>query len=578
MNVKNTAATSTEKNSTPSVSARHRWWLLLALLLPLAAAGFWGWKAFKPVPARDFAVHSELLLDLRQPDALIESRSLATLPRDLLEIPLLHDTLTEDFVFYYENNPDRLGVSGSLRRIVYEHELQVQDTLINQIMDEPASVALWRGADGKLTHAMLLIKRNGLSALLELFARVALNDNQLSAAGLLRVDGDEVPLYRLRYAPGRTLLFAAVKDQLVVLSQPGMVLESNDASSKLAQAATESLEAVLAGDVSWAEHFGLDEKNGAHRITVSADYLSMGYRAFFPAWAGFSLEKNARGWQSQLAYDPVDDQKSLDFQSVWRGMPMGASACIAVPLAADVPQKLLQGLGATAAQQKLLAKQLQGPVGLCWYPETRLYTPLIVTRLILSEKEASGETEAFDAVVENLFEKVIGSIEPNLDSRRFPVQAILQDNGKRWQRQVGSNFGQYPAERSVDPSLLAGSGFFNVTLARHGDMLMFSLDDQLVKQAVATLDKRYPPLLDTLPQEVSVPAYLAPEKLAPLLRQEAMQSLPQSLEPVFRNAAETHLLPKLDALAGYGKYALTLPADTLPDERWQWLPITWKSL
>ncbi|MGH8500776.1 MAG: DUF2138 family protein, partial [Methylococcales bacterium] len=134
------------------------------------------------------------------------------------------------------------------------------------------------------------------------------------------------------------------------------------------------------------------------------------------------------------------------------------------------------------------------------------------------------------------------------------------------------------AEQASDPSLLKSSGFFNVSLARQGDMLIFSLDDKLVDQSLATLAKHYPSLSDQLPQDSIVPLYLAPETLAPLLQQEALDSLPESLEPVFRNAAATHLLPRLGKLSGYGKVALTMPADTEPDEQWQWLPITWKSL
>ncbi|MGR9109102.1 MAG: DUF2138 family protein, partial [Gammaproteobacteria bacterium] len=189
-----------------------------------------------------------------------------------------------------------------------------------------------------------------------------------------------------------------------------------------------------------------------------------------------------------------------------------------------------------------------------------------------------GELEDLDGVLGSLFEKMIGSIEPKLDTRRFPVQMIGHDGGKRWQRQVGSDFGEYPKNQFADPSLLKFERFFKVTLAREAEMILFSVDDRLVDQAIATLAKDFPPLLEQLPGNSLVPLYLAPEKLAPLLRQEALKSLPRSLEPVFRNAAQTQLLPKLEKLASYGKFALTLPSDTEPDDAWQWLPITWQSL
>ncbi|MGH8498706.1 MAG: DUF2138 family protein, partial [Methylococcales bacterium] len=369
------------------VLLKKRRWLVLAVLLALAASGYVGWQSWKSGPPRDLAQHSELQLDLREPDALIESESLAKLPRDLLEIPVLRDILTEDFVFYYEFNPDRLGLAGSLRRIIYEHDLELQDELINELLDEPASVALWRGGNGKLVYAMLLIKRNGLSMLLTTLAKVALDDSQLSVAGLLRVDGNETPLYSLDYGADGTLLFSAVNDQLVVLSDPGMLFESTEESAKLGRDAMEGLESVLAGERSLAERFGLEENTGQHRITISADYLSMGYRAFFPVLAGFALEKDTAGWHSQLAFDPVDDPDSLDFKPLWRAMPMGASACVAAPIATELPQKLLNRLGATEDQQTVLKDHLRGPVGLCWYASSRIFTPLVITRSSGSEVE-----------------------------------------------------------------------------------------------------------------------------------------------------------------------------------------------
>jgi len=62
------------------------------------------------------------------------------------------------------------------------------------------------------------------------------------------------------------------------------------------------------------------------------------------------------------------------------------------------------------------------------------------------------------------------------------------------------------------------------------------------------------------------------------MQQETFDSLPQDMEPVFRNAAQTHLIPRLQKLAGYGKYALTLPKGSEPDGLWQWLPLQWRAL
>ena len=158
--------------------------------------------------------------DIRHPDALIESASLARLPKELLEVPLLRDTLTEDFVFYYENDGDRLGLAGSLRRIVYEHDLTLKDSLVEELLDQPAQVALWRGADGRLRDFLVVMKRGGLAKLLEPLAHIAADDSQLRKVGELK---GGIGVYRLRYNAQKTLLFASSGDYLVLLSNPKML-------------------------------------------------------------------------------------------------------------------------------------------------------------------------------------------------------------------------------------------------------------------------------------------------------------------------------------------------------------------
>lgn len=75
-----------------------------------------------------------------------------------------------------------------------------------------------------------------------------------------------------------------------------------------------------------------------------------------------------------------------------------------------------------------------------------------------------------------------------------------------------------------------------------------------------------------------MPIYLGPQSLAQLIQQETFDSLPQDMEPVFNNAAQTYLVPKLRTLGGYGKYALTLPEGSEPNGHWQWLPLQWQAL
>ncbi|PTQ67982.1 DUF2138 domain-containing protein [Pseudomonas sp. GV071] len=553
---------------------KRRVLIAVAIAVPLfAGAGILGWWQQHMAPPRTLAENSELQLDLQHPQVLIESESLSRLPKDLLAVPLLRDTLTEDLVFYYEANPDRLGITGSLRRIIYEHDLELQDTLLEQLLDQPAQVALWRGADGKLKNFMVLMERGGLARLLEPLAHVAADDTQLRQVAELRVDGDAVPLYRLRYNGERALLFASYGDKLVMLSNPGMLLESDSEGAQLGKGATEAVEAMLNGEAAFTEGFGLKERGELkQRISLGSDYVAMGYQRFIPSFAGLRFEMDGSGWHSYLALSDSSETTTLDFNPIWRAMPMGASACVALPVAPAVHEKMLAKVGAEPAVAKQLSEHLTGAAGLCWYPNSRLHSPLLVGQL--DDKAGSS----LDENLGKLFGSVIGAWESNVEGGIFPVSDEARGDGHSWQREVSSNFGQYPTSEAQVPDAIVTNGFFRISLVRHGSTLLFSLDDTLVNKGLDALDKRFPPLADVLPKDAVVPAYLAPNTLSTLFEQETLDALPSDMEPVFRNAAQTLLLPKLKALAGHNSYALTLPADAAPDSKWQWLPLEWRSL
>ncbi len=509
--------------------------------------------------------------DLRKPDALIESVSLSRLPKEILEVPLLRDTLTEDFVFYYENNGDRLGLTGTLRRIIYEHDLTLKDSLVEELLDQPAQVALWRGADGRLRDFVVVLKRGGLARVLEPLAHIAADDQQLRKVGELA--GTSV--YRLRYGNDKAMLFLSKGDRLLLLSNPRMLFDDGGESddSPLNAPASEDVEALLDGDELFPERFGLPGRGELRqRITLNASVLAMGYQRFIPSFAGVRFEKGEQGWSSYLALNEVERQPPLDFAPVWQAMPMGASACVALPVTPGLYGVMLERLGGRAEDGPGLLRASQRRCRSLWYASSRLHSPLLVGQL---SAPASAE---LDDELGKLFGRVIGAKEAKVEGGSFPVEDRVDGQTRRWTRQVSSNFGAYPASQADNPESISGRAFFRIGMARHGQTLLFSLDDQLLGKALDTLDKRYPPLAEVLPKDALVPAYLAPQPLSELLQRETLDSLPQDIEPVFRNAADTYLMPRLKTLAGKGSYALGLPAGSQANAPWQWLPLEWRSL
>ncbi|MGF0241804.1 DUF2138 domain-containing protein [Rhodococcus sp. IEGM1300] len=559
---------------TPAAKTPRRWpAVLIGLCLVAGVAGGLGWFMHKPkAPAVQLASDK---LGMSRPDGLLETHSLSQLPKDLLAVPFLKETLTEDFVFYYQAQADRLGLIGSLRRIIYEHDLKLQDSLIEQLFDQPADVALWRGADGRLKDFLLVMDRGGLAKVLEPLAKVALDDTQLSKVGEVKVGADDVALYQLTYNASKALLFASHGDKLVVLSNPAKLYDpQNGALEAPGSVSTLAIAALLNGDKLFPEAFGLPPRapEVKQRLSVNSSVLAMGYQRFIPNFAGLRFDMDDKGWHSFLAMDELENQPDFDFKPIWQAMPMGASACVALPLAAAQQKPLLVKLGAEEKVAQALTEHMAGAAGLCWYADSRLYTPLLVASL--NEKDSAK----LDGDLGSLFGSMVGAFEANVEEGAFPVVEKQEGENHQWQRQVSSNFGPYKAKDAEDPDAITGKAFMKVSLARHGSTLLFSLDDKLVDKALGTLDKRFPPMADVVPKDLLMPVYFGPDSMAQLMQQETLDSLPQDMEPVFYNAAQTYLIPKLRTLGGYGKYALTLPEGSEPDGHWQWLPLEWKAL
>jgi uncharacterized protein YfaA (DUF2138 family) len=119
-------------------------------------------------------------------------------------------------------------------------------------------------------------------------------------------------------------------------------------------------------------------------------------------------------------------------------------------------------------------------------------------------------------------------------------------------------------------------GSFDVTLAWKGRYLFFSPDAHRVEQALATVAKRYPSVADSLPAEAITLGVLSPKGLAQLGKAEAMVMLPRGQEPIFRDAAERLLWPRLEALGRHPAYRLALPAAAAAGSGWQ--AVEWQEI
>lgn len=502
-----------------------------------------GWDLMSPV--------NSLNLDLAKPDALIVTRSLSALPRDLLTIPLARDVLREDFLFYYEQSEDRLGLKGTLRRIAYEHELGWGDQLIRMVLDQPAEVALWRDGDGSLKHFAIAVSRSQLTRLLEEAGKVALKDTQLKIAGALRVDGDTVQVYALSYAHGRTMLIAAHGERMVILSHPGMLYGGKD-GKRADSTAGEVVSGLLATSAGkqrpFHEQFHFDKTPPeGHSIAVKADFLSFGYQPFFGALQALRFDFSKGAWRSQILIDGGKLAKGgYDSAALWPALPHNPGGCFTVPADWSAMQPVLKRISRKASEPvQPLAEQLAGPVAACWYGNSRLHTPVFIA-------SRAAEGKGAEALFGSLFDVAVGG--------GGQVEKTEAKGGAvRWQRTVSTKLGD------TTP-----------TLAVAGNTVVFSADARLVEQVLAVKRKQAPAAADRMPDPGHTVGLIAPASLAQLIQKEAFATLPANQEPVLRTAADEHLVPRLDALKKYPAYRIVLKS--VPASGAAWQPLEWQAV
>jgi len=560
----------------------------VALVVAGAAVVQMVWHPF----GRTRALHArQVQLDLTYPDALIDSQSLSQLPRDVLRVPLLRDVLTEDFVAYYEGNEDRLSVAGALRRLAYEQKLDLAETVLKHVFDEPARVMLWRGPDDKLRYWVLSMQRNGLAKALEAVATVATSDAQLSkvADGL----GDSgAPVYALRLSATRSILIASKGDRLIALSEPGMLL---DKDGKPISKQANALAALLSDDAGKRNVQGTayalpaQEPTG-HHVVVSANYLSFGYQQYFPGIEalrfdfGSAKDGAGNGWQSAALIDPTRLSAKWDNAGLWRALPSDPAACATLPVDWKAAGTLLKSVAGDAKEISEAAAHVgdafAGPAAVCWYGKSSLVAPLFVAKL-----SSASQAEAVKPAMAALFGQIVGSYETKAQSddksgpyKRLPVTTKQGPaNATLWQRPVSARYGTAQSAGAPFAAQLSADRYFPVTLAIAGDVVVFSPDARLVEDALAVLAKRFPAVADSLPKDKTdrIVLTMTPASLAPLVRREAGAALPADQEAVFLNAAQTHLFPKLKALSRYAPVSLALDGG-VPSSR-GWVPVTWLS-
>lgn len=494
---------------------------------------------------------------LNRPDAIIRSESLSELPADLLRVPVLKDVLTEDFLFYYDNDEDWLGLKGSIRRIAYEHDLDLGDKLVSLLLDRQADVYLWRDGKGALRHQVLTLQRDTVVGMAEKLLKVMLKgDRQLQKLGEFAIGGAIVPVLALKLSPRRTYVVLTHQDRLAVLSSSQLVLSAKGTlDESFVAAATRWLAPEEKDRIGLFEGYQLPAQiGGRHSLLLSSRFLSQGYSVFFPELAALRFDFANSQWATQGLFNlPAQEPAAVFNRNVWQQMPVNPATCAMIPANwVRMDRFLPGGQSFNKAAALKVTQQLQPSGAVCWYADARLYEPLFIATF----KDKTGDS--VNKSLEQLFDWAVATTAGTSGEDAEAVEVTREDNGTRWSRRIPVD-----AER-------------NPTLARVGNTLYFSVNADLIDTALAVQKMRYPALSDAMSSaQGTVLLHTDTAKLSALLEQEVRHTV----SPGSEDAAivDSRLMPRLQALAKHGQINLVLPSGALQPGR-QWQPLSWKVL
>jgi uncharacterized protein YfaA (DUF2138 family) len=496
------------------------------------------WKYFRFSGTR-------LQANLAQPDALIRSKNLAQMPRDLLKVPMARDVLTEDLAFYYDQHEDRLGVNGAIKRIAFEHELEWSDQIFLSVFNEPAELALWRDGKGALRHYALVMRRNMFAKVLEQAAKVALKDLQLKQAGEISTAAGSAKVLALEVNPRRTLLLISQGDTLVVLSDPGLLMNGGEKINADAKSAI----------VNWFDHsdalarqFALDPKSSSkHSMVLGTPTMALGYGSLLSGVKGLRFDFGGTGntWATSVWLEK--GKNAAGDAALWRAAPANPAACVVVPLDASILKKVVQEAEKKPELPNL--PEFDGSALACWYRESSLYSPVFVMHL---KSNAAQRNAAFPILAKWALTN--------------PVEASKGDT-LIW-RSAGKPKADEAGKKARKNQNAAKS---NATLAARGEYWVFSPDGALADKVLATIARSHPSVADQTNAGNATLAMLTPKPLAGMAEREMMDSVKDDSN--LRDALQTHLPARIKALAAYPAYKLELVNQRQAD----WQRVEWQA-
>ncbi len=504
----------------------------------------------------------------RAADVVIVTQKFTSLWRDILKTSFFKKMINEDLLFYYEESEDLLSLKGAAKRIAFEHETTFLDEVLAYVLDRPMQIAFWKAYHGRLDHFMGITTRSGLTDLMLALAKVATSDEQLFVTGKREVDGKTVEVYQLDYLPSRSIYFYQQGEEIVFFSNYNLPMLSKEFRQKLFKEKSDEI-----------------KEADTHTVFVSTSFISFGYQFFSPELTSLRFAYNDKnGWGTAMT-----GASSLGAESLLKVIPAYPAFCSMVPFRTEKVERIF------SIPQELKGK-ISEHVAICWYEGSKLYTPLFVFK---SQQDLKEED------LKDLFASVVGTFEKGLlteeEAKKRAEQieklnsgealkepfvrpknfvkafdVISEKGAKNWKisREISSPYGFYSGTDSKNQNDMRSKNFFKVALAHHQDILVFSADDKLVDKTLSTLDKNYPNAKDMVSAEGSALFVFDPPRVASLLKEASLESLPEAEEQLFRESLSSRLFSSFERLSDM-KPVLGIVSEEAKKQTWS--EVEWRT-
>ena len=120
--------------------------------------------------------------------------------------------------------------------------------------------------------------------------------------------------------------------------------------------------------------------------------------------------------------------------------------------------------------------------------------------------------------------------------------------------------------------------YLKVTLAYYKEYLIFSPDHELVRNSIEILEKRYPPISDSLPKSnTNKLLILNPKEFSELLKKSILEGLPSNKDAVFKEALSNNFFPIVNKFGNLANVGLGMPIIS-EVETGRWQRLKWENL